>query len=562
MGIGALLNSRRLMVPPNQRAYAWGEAQVVDLLNDIELAMRQNDSQDYFLGTVVLVDTGEELPQIADGQQRAATVTIILSRIRDILVEIGREKSAQSIEQRFISEIEMRSEERVAKIQLNNEDDEFFRTHILENLAETRKQIAARAAATTASNRRLIEASDTALAFLRGQISQLKPENQADILMRWVEFLQDRASIGVVVVPDEAGAFRMFETLNDRGLKASQADILKNYLLSKATKAQFSTLHASWSEMSGVISTLPEDEDDNLVDFLRYYWITQNGLTRQRELAASIKEKVKSGHKAATFVTGARAASNDFVALWQPNHSKWNAYRPTTRKHLYTLSAHLKAEQILPLLFAIASYFSPEEADKAFKLCVTWSVRFLIAGQGKAGRLDKPYSERAHEIGTSQIKTARALRDAMKPIVPTDKEFLEAFAVARVSKSYLARYYLRALDQELNGGEMPEYVANEDATQINLEHVVPMNPGPAWDMDRDTAQSCQKLLGNMVLLRADRNVAIGNSSIEDKREAFRQSPYVMTSEVADFQRFGLAEIRQRQMKMAGIAVRTWSTNFL
>ena len=485
-----------------------------------------------------------------------------MARIRDLLKEIGRAQSAQSVEQRYISEIEMRSEEGVPKVQLNNEDDEFFRSHILANLADTRNQIAAKSGAKTASNHRLIEASDCILAFLRGLISQLKPENQADILMQWVEFLKDRASIGVVTVPDEAGAFRMFETLNDRGLKASQADILKNYLLSKASKSHFSALHASWSEMSGVISTLPDNEDDNLVDFLRYYWISQNGLTRHRELAASIKANIQSGQKAAAFVNSARTASNDFVALWQPNHSKWNGYKPSTRKHLYTLSAHLKAEQILPLLFAIASYLPPEEADKAFKLCVTWSVRFLIAGQGKAGRLDKPYSERAHEIGTGKIKTARALREAMKPIVPTDKEFLEAFATARVSKAYLARYYLRALDQELKAGEMPEYVANDDAAQINLEHVIPLNPSADWNIDKETADACQRLLGNMVLLRSDRNAAVGNARFADKKPTFQQSAYLMTSEIADFHTFGLAQIKERQKKMAEIAVRTWSTDFL
>ncbi len=38
----------------------------------------------------------------------------------------------------------------------------------------------------------------------------------------------------VVTVTDPASAFVIFETLNDRGLELSQADLLKNYLYGRA----------------------------------------------------------------------------------------------------------------------------------------------------------------------------------------------------------------------------------------------------------------------------------------------------------------------------------------
>ena len=561
-GIGEQLSLSRLVVPPNQRAYAWGEAQVADLLNDLDSAMRQRDGQDYFLGTIVLVETGDGLPQIADGQQRLATTTILLARIRDLLKEIGRGMAAQSVEQTYIAEIDLRSEEVIPKLRLNNEDDTFFREHILRDLSEASAKVAAQAAATAPSNKRLLDASETISAFIRDLVADRSPADQFDLLSDWIEFLKDRASVGVVTVPDEAGAFRMFETLNDRGLKASQADILKNYLLSKATKAKFSLLHTRWSEMNGAISTLPANEDDNLVDYIRYFWISRNGLTRQRELADSIKANVKSSSEVEKFVTEARDRAGDFVALWQPHHSKWNNYRSGTRRHLRTLFDDLKVEQILPLMFAISAYFTPEEGEKAFKLCVSWSVRFLIAGQGKAGRLDKPYSDRAHDIGSGKIKTARELREAMKPIVPTDREFAEAFANARVSKSYLARYYLRTIEQTLWEEANPERVANDDAEQVNLEHIIPLRPGPAWELDRETIEAAQKLLGNMVLLQADKNVALGNASFEQKRSVFAQSDFVLTSNVAALDRFGLEQIKERQKAMSAVAVKAWSTAFL
>ena len=58
--------------------------------------------------------------------------------------------------------------------------------------------------------------------------------NHIATLVRRLKFLEHSSSIVVVRVADEIGAYRIFETLNDRGLRASQADILKNYFFSKA----------------------------------------------------------------------------------------------------------------------------------------------------------------------------------------------------------------------------------------------------------------------------------------------------------------------------------------
>jgi uncharacterized protein with ParB-like and HNH nuclease domain len=43
-----------------------------------------------------------------------------------------------------------------------------------------------------------------------------------------VDFLSSRVIVIAIIAPTDTDAYRMFETLNDRGLRASQADILKN----------------------------------------------------------------------------------------------------------------------------------------------------------------------------------------------------------------------------------------------------------------------------------------------------------------------------------------------
>jgi uncharacterized protein with ParB-like and HNH nuclease domain len=129
MGIGDLVRDRRLIVPPNQRSYAWEEQNVRELLQDLNAAMNSgaNGSQEYFLGTIVLVDAEDGKPaQISDGQQRIATTTIILARIRDIYESLGEGARASSIQTDYIMKIDLDSGEKKAHVSLNTEDNSFF----------------------------------------------------------------------------------------------------------------------------------------------------------------------------------------------------------------------------------------------------------------------------------------------------------------------------------------------------------------------------------------------------------------------------------------------------
>ena len=85
IGIGTALNRNRLVVPVNQREYAWEEKHVLDLFQDFSKAINQ-DRKTYFLGTIVLTKGKDNVPEVADGQQRLATTTILLAAIRDYLL--------------------------------------------------------------------------------------------------------------------------------------------------------------------------------------------------------------------------------------------------------------------------------------------------------------------------------------------------------------------------------------------------------------------------------------------------------------------------------------------
>ncbi len=555
-GIGELIGGSRLFVPLNQRSYAWEERNITDLLQDINAAVNNSES-DYFLGTIVLVQEEENTPLIADGQQRLATTSIILARIRDIFFSINRDGRARGIDESFLRKIDLDSEETVPQLQLNTNDNEFFRRIILR--APNEPQVEPFIPAVHRSNRLLANASKTIDKFFRAILGTMGPSHGPEYLLKWVNFLKKRVSVVLVTVPDEVGAFRIFETLNDRGLRASQSDILKNYFLSRAGASRLNEAHGLWNGMAGAINTIAGDKDDHIIKYFRNLWIVEHGPTREKDVAQTIKSEISGELRSMQFLAKLRSSVTDYIAVWSPSHEKWGSYKNSTRNHLITMIESLKVEQIRPLLFAVAMKFTPEEADKAYRLFVSWSVRFLIAGGGRGGTLDKYYGDLAKSVGTMEITKARELRDAMKDIVPGNPEFQTAFSNATVGKTFLRRYYLRALDKTMKDDPEPEFVANEDETQVNLEHVSPINPDQVEE--DEIFEAAENMLGNMVLMRATKNKDLGNKPFPEKKPSYASSSYLITNQVAEYETWGMAEIKARQAKMAEIAIRTWSLDF-
>jgi hypothetical protein len=351
----------------------------------------------------------------------------------------------------------------------------------------------------------------------------------------------------------------MFETLNDRGLRASQADILKNYLFMKAG-ARIAEAQTKWNTIVSAVEGIGGDPNERLVTYLRHFWILTNGPTKGSELAGRIKKEITGATKAMTFLTNAGNAVREYVGLWSAKDPIWADHRPGTRQSIGTIAEHLQVEQIRPLLFAIVRQFDPVEAEKALRLCVSWSVRFLIYG-GRGGMLDQQYSLRAQEVGTGVLTKARELRARMEDYVPTDVEFQTAFATARVSRPRFARYYLRALEKTLKGEREPEFVPNEEVRDVTLDHVLPLRPDDDWNVNDEEAEAVQKLIGNMVLIRASDNRDLGNKGFAEKRAKYAQSGYFTTKMVADETRWGIDEIKKRQAALAATAVNTWNTSF-
>lgn len=548
-GIGAVLAHNRLAVPLNQREYSWEGEHVKELFSDFADAIAKNRAT-YFLGTIVLTRGESDIPEVSDGQQRLATTSILLAAIRDYFFENEDKKRAESIEQDFLKTTDLETTDTVPKLRLNVDDNEFFTRFIASSPDSEDRNVEP----VKESHRRIAIAAEIAAQHIKDILEPHSEKARTDRLLEWVKFVREGAQVIVLRVPDHLNAFVMFETLNDRGLRASQADLLKNHLLSYAGE-RIREAQQKWAKMLGVLESL--GKDDITVTYLHHLLITKNGPTKEREVYDKIKNTINSEGRAIAFLDELADSANDYASLFNPEHKKWNDYGTSTRRHVQTIIRDLRVEQIRPLMFAVSKHFVVKEAKLAFKLFVFWSVRFLIVG-GRGGLLDRNYALRAQEVGSGKIKTAQELERAMDDVVPNDAKFQAEFADVRLSHAYLARYLLRALELKRKDEPEPEFMPTDDEHVINLEHILPENPGVLWPaFDANTASVYYKRLGNMVILQAQKNSIIGNSSFEEKKPVLKDSAFILTSDVANYEDWTTAEIDARQKKLAELAVVTW-----
>ena len=107
-----------------------------------------------------------------------------------------------------------------------------------------------------------------------------------------MDTVADRLFFTVISVTDELNAFKVFETLNARGVRLSSTDLLKNYLFSIVHGAgghenEIRTLEERWETIVGKLGI------ESVPDFLRVFWNSQNPLTRHSDLFKTIRHNLR-----------------------------------------------------------------------------------------------------------------------------------------------------------------------------------------------------------------------------------------------------------------------------
>lgn len=543
-GLGACLASNFLTVPRYQRAYSWEDDNVGDFLTDINTSFN-NGAAEYFMGSVVIQGADQKY-EVVDGQQRLTTATILVAAVRDYLSEKGQAAIAEGLERQFLLTKDTWQQQIKPRMVLSDYDNAFFVSSILETKAVSV------AKPTRESHERILRAKAASRAFISGFVAQTA--NWLERLQRLIEFLEHKVRVIMVMVPSQANAYVIFETLNDRGRDLSASDLLKNYLFGKAGN-QLDEVQTKWNLMLGALEL--HGGDAVVITYIRQLWSATREVAREKELFSKIKDKIINVQTAVDFASELHERARNYAAIINENDGSWDELGPEAKSIIRSLNL-LKLERHRPALLALICCFEKNECIKAMRLLLSGAVRYLIVTGAGGGTLESAYSDAARKIFTGEIKTATAFGKELQKIIPNDEAFKASFKTARSSKAFLARYYMTTLERAANGEENCELVPNENVAAVNLEHVLPENPEANWPhVEPDVAAAYSKRLGNLAILSTALNTEIGNKGFEDKRKMLAASQFKLTNSISGYTSWGPEEIDTRQAMLADLAVKAW-----
>ncbi|MBI1730199.1 DUF262 domain-containing protein [Candidatus Acetothermia bacterium] len=546
IGIANIFHQYWLKVPPNQREYAWEDDEVTELFQDLSEAINQGE-ESYFLGSIVVVPKSPQQLEVVDGQQRLATTAILLNSMREYLISIKEDMIAESI-MRLLSDIDTDARNYVPRLTLNTDDNEFFQRSIL--TLSGGEPIDAR----LRSHELLARAKELANEHVQNILREHKVSVHGDVIKNWVDFLRFYTIIILLKSPSASNAYKMFETLNDRGIKTSQSDLIKNYLFGQAG-SRLVEAQSKWSQMRGTLETLEEEEIT--LTFLRQAILSYYGPVRKERLFDTVETQIRGTQRSLSFLDSLESTSIDYIALLNPEADKWNLYPATTRKSVQTLNLIL-IRPMWPLMLAVARHFDPIEADKAYRAMISWCVRLLVTGSGRSGAIEQPFYSGAKDITDQKIKNVKDLFTEIENAIPNDIRFQQAFEIVTVSKASLARYFLRSIEMTAKHEPEPWFIPNDDKVAINLEHILPKKPDDNWtQFNRDELKAYCNKIGNQALLQASSNSFLRNSPFIEKKIVFGKSPYELTRQISNYADWTGKEILERQKLLAKLALKAW-----
>jgi len=529
-------------VPIFQRSYSWKREQISDFwldLTDLTSAERKEDY--YFIGSMVFTPHEEKNKiKILDGQQRFATILLFLAALRDVLRQSTIADSSVWMDDidRIIYTRDTPSRVRNPKLILNREDSIFFEDVVVRgNITECKYY-----------SQELIK---NAYKYFKDEISKKVEKDRERFIESVLDVIMHRLLMIKIDVDSDESANMLFETLNDRGLELSVADLAKNYIFSIAG-SDLDCVVQFWKEMVDQVG------DYYVSKFLRHYWLSSFEVVNKEELYKKLKNEVKKD-KVKDFMQQLSGEATIYANLNNPSHEFWED--PDIENMIVELNT-LKVEQVYILLLALYERFYSER--DIFKKLLRALIGFVFRYNTVCGLDPKPleseYSKLAITIRKDNRINEMEIVKKIRELSPSKEQFISSFIELEVKNKKLAKYILSSLNNyELRKQDKKEIMV--DINVINLEHIIPLNPDEEWKkFFKENNINVEKLIykiGNMTILLKEYNKRMANKFFEKKMEIYKKSVLPLNDSLKQYEKFGIDEVKERQQQMAEITEELW-----
>lgn len=534
------------VVPIFQRPYSWTLKECRQLWKDIGRIAQDSASPGHFMGSVVFAAKGPYRPtgisrlMLIDGQQRLATVTLLLAALRERLPDnvTGKDLSRKKIDDYYLFNEYGQDGERY-RLALTRGDNE-----TLVSILETKEP-------PSNYSVRLLEN----YRYFVSEIRESSLEPQAIF-----EGLSKLMIVDITLEKDD-DAQLIYESLNSTGLELTQMDLVRNYVLMNLDVETQSKLYSHyWYPMEQDFER--EEQSDGINRYMKDYLTLKTGtIPRVDEVyfafkdyssrlrASNVEELVKDIRSFSKHFTSIAFARSDDDEI----------------RHLLTRIGELKVEVSFPFLIQAMddwqnNAISKEEFVEILRLAESYVFRRAICGMAP-NSLNKTFAGLMRMIDRSSymesLKAVFILMDDNRKF-PTDEEFQESLMNRDVYKLRVVDYLLGNLE---NHGRKERIVTSE----FTIEHIMPQNPALSDEWLRELGDEWQRVhttylhrIGNLTL--TGYNTELSDRSFVEKRDmkgGFKDSPIRLNAGLRDLEHWNEDEIKKRSTELASLAVKIW-----
>jgi hypothetical protein len=536
----------QFIVPAYQRPYAWGKDEARALVQDLLDAFEESLDEEYFLGSIVVVkrSSSSAEAEVVDGQQRLTSISILMAAVRSLLPMGERSDITALLVNDFLGDrkvgLRLRSTGKYS-------DEDFFNYYI--RTEDGFRELAAICAVLPSSQQCIVRNALLMRSELEERIGSVDSFNSSR-LKEFLRYVLQKGCLVMVESTDFASAYRIFSTMNNRGLALGVSDLIKALVLEQFQEEQDRyAINQIWEQEEADLTRLGSSASEDQAEARRYFELLFSHIHRivsRRRSSKNLFDDFKKdvlGISAQVRTIGERKA-RDFVENMLVKSS--DAYElilkaavpipdPSLSRRInglyLPLLGSINNSDWQPIAISFLSRYRHLMADahNFFRLLERTAAVSLLLGENVNKRA-KRYGPILQALELGQREAITALEDSVNDMEKC--AVLETLSKDIYGESY-AFYAMLRLDSALAEGGISPSLA---APRASIEHVAPQTLKQEWkaDWSDDEHRELVDRLGNLVLLSKRKNSRAQNFDFKTKKDAYFAGKEGEVGEVATF----------------------------
>ena len=537
-----LTENKKFIIPSYQRPYSWTVDNAEQLIDDIYKSS-QSEENEYFIGSMICINKGQNQYEVVDGQQRLTTLSIIVSELKKIIPIQGIKDDLQ----KRVLPIDVYSDETdEPRLIVRKKEYDLYKYYILQDSKDYKSE----------------KPSDTELVFISNAetIRDYLLRLSVDELKLLAKYILQNVYIVFVQTDDFASSFRLFNVLNSRGLPLSNADLLKNALFESASthNKKSEQIESAWSQIEDMVGVRRLDK------FLTLHKLSEKK-DRDRVLQKGFEAFIENLQQQ---FDGDAIAMSLMLVNSAKNYTKIlenDFEHPSIRRKIASLS-NLGVDEWIPPVMAFMNRMARTEDFNLddFSQFITAFEKVYMHGwlkkQIKSQREMVCYSALVAINNDmpfdSVINQINQHADNSGFIAALDEDLYEP----RPNQVNLIKAILLRLDME----QQDESVIKTYTGRITIEHILPQALVNEYWINRFQPQEHVYWLhkiGNLTLISGSKNSEAQHYDFIKKKSIYEKlnskSSFDLTKDVCNSSEWGLAELKMRHEKMKTQLKKLW-----